>query len=405
MKKLFLILLALSSSILVFSQGVWTPRTSFPDSGYIQGISGFSIGNNGYAGLGQNGNTYFDDFWRFNVSNNSWAKKASFPGRARVEPACFVIGTKAYLVTGSVTNAGTCVNECWEYDTATDTWTQKANFPGSARVYAVGFAIDSLGYVGTGANELGDFTKDFYAYHPTSNTWTRIADCGGIARSADCGFSVNGKGYVCFGQDSNIHYYTDMWEFDPVADTWTQKADYPGPKIYCASGFVVGTNIYVGSGDTAGFGFDPQFWKYNTLTDVWTEVASIPGTGKIQGVAFAVADSGYYGLGADISLHPSNNLNRFYPDTSTGTNEIRAETNISVFPNPLSTSCTILLPTNTKSHVLLALTDMEGRGVETDIASNSSYFILKRNNLSAGVYILSVKYNNEVFHKKLIITN
>ncbi len=228
MKKLLLTFFVLSSSLLGLSQGIWSPRTPLPydTNAMVQGIPGFAIGNYGYAGLGSNSmGKNLTDLWQFDPSTNSWSKKAAFPGSARVAPACFVIGDKAYLVTGSIHNGGSCVTDCWQYDATNNTWTQKANFPGSARTYAVGFAIDSLGYVGTGANELSDFRKDFYAYHPSTDSWTRIADFP-TARDGSCGFGINGKGYVCFGQDSTTFIaYKDMWEYDPIANTWTQKTD------------------------------------------------------------------------------------------------------------------------------------------------------------------------------------
>ena len=254
-KKLLLSLLVLSFSLLAFSQGKWTSRDTLPDSVMFQGISGFSINGYGYMGLGDNVAGKTEDYlWRFDPGTDSWSRKANFPGSARIAPASFVIGDKAYLVTGSVQNAGTCVTECWEYDATNNTWAQKANFPGAARTYAIGFAIDSLGYVGTGARELADFRKDFYAYHPSTNTWIQIADFGGIARSGASAFAVNGKGYVCFGQDSTIKYYGDMWEYDPVANSWTRKANIPGDTLTPhagASGFAICKNIYVGTELTA----------------------------------------------------------------------------------------------------------------------------------------------------------
>src|SRR5580698_474176 len=99
------------------AQGTWTPRDTLPDSAMVQGISGFSINGYGYAGLGENvAGKYETYFWQFDPSTDSWTRKANFPGSARVAPASFVIGDKAYLITGSVKNFGTCVTECWEYD-------------------------------------------------------------------------------------------------------------------------------------------------------------------------------------------------------------------------------------------------------------------------------------------------
>ncbi|HTA28621.1 MAG TPA: kelch repeat-containing protein [Bacteroidia bacterium] len=405
MKKLLLSLFVLSSSPLAFSQGSWTPRTSFPDSGYSQGISGFSIGNYGYAGLGSytGAAISFDDFWQFNASTDSWTRKAPFPGRARVSPASFVIGGKAYVVTGSVTNGGACVNECWEYDTATDAWTQKAPFPGSARVYAVGFAIDSLGYVGTGAYELHDFRKDFYAYHPSTNTWTRVTDFGGIARDADCGFAVNGKGYVCFGQDSILNTYNDIWEYDPILNTWTQKSNNPGSRLVCAVGFSICNNIYVGSGDTTSYLHSDdygKFWKYNTISGIWTEEANTPYPHRILGTAFAIGDTGYYGLGNDSTGLVHTIFDKFYAGDScsnitTGDKDIADVSGLTIYPNPNNGIFTVVCHSSPpagreESHATIEIYNIVGTKVFTKTLRSAHGDNLIRLTQPNGVYLYHI---------------
>ena len=339
MKKIFLTLSILSLSPTAFSQGIWASRDTLPDSAMVQGIPGFSINGYGYAGLGNYNHAIynFDNLWRFDPGTNTWAQMAPFPGQARVAPACFVIGNKAYLVTGSVQNSGTCVTECWEYNASNNTWTQKASFPGSARTYAVGFAIGGKGYIGTGGNEYVDFEHDFYAYDTATDSWARIADFPGIARSCANGFSANGKGYVCFGRDTNYNLFKDMWEYDPVANSWTQKTSCPGSPIYCASGFAICNNIYVGSGvDTVGW--THTFWKYNTITDTWTQEASVPGTTKVQGAAFAINDTGYYGFGVDSMGVVHNIFDRLYAGDScnitAGYTTIADVYEVKLYPNP-----------------------------------------------------------------------
>jgi N-acetylneuraminic acid mutarotase len=410
-KKLLLTLLVLSSSLLAFSQGTWTSRDTLPydTNAMIQGIQGFSIGNYGYAGLGENSvGKNLTDLWQFDPSNNSWAKKASFPGSARVAPASFVIGNAAYLVTGSIRNFGTCVTECWQYNATTDTWAKKANFPGTARTYAVGFAIDSLGYVGTGANELSDFRKDFYAYHPSTDSWTRIADFP-RARDGSCGFGTNGKGYVCFGQDSTHNSYKDMWEYDPVTNTWIQKTDNTYP-LFLANGFVICNNIYIGYGDsTDGIDDTRKFWKYNTVSDTWTQEGNIPGTKRIQGTAFSIGDTGYSGFGCDTIEFPINTFYKFYAGDSCNitTDFINHNTftEISIYPNPIYKECSINLPIGFEGTPLFSLFSMEGVGQKVDICGNNLNYTLKRNSLASGVYILSISYGGSIFYKKLIITN
>jgi N-acetylneuraminic acid mutarotase len=414
MKKLLLSLLvpiAIGISSLAFSQGTWTPRDTLPydTAAMEQGLLGFSIGNYGYAGLGSNSVSNLTAFWRFDPSTNSWSQKAFFPGKARISPADFVIGDKAYIVCGSVKNFGACVNECWEYDATTDSWTQKANFPGTARVYAVGFAIDSLGYVGTGANELMDFRKDFYAYHPSTNTWIRIADLPAIARDADGGFVVNGKGYICGGQDSLYKAVNDLWEYDPVTNIWTQKANYPHP-LMGTNGFAICNNIYVYGDSTDGFDFYREFWKYNTISDTWTQEGNMPGKLRYLSMAFSIADSGYSGFGVDTLGQFPNALYKYYGGdscqiTTNNTKTYNSNQMISVYPNPFTNKCIISFSSTENPTAEFLLFDLAGKAKQIKLEKSENQYILYSKGLQDGMYILQIKINDISFFKKLIITN
>src|SRR5882762_544131 len=94
--------------------------------------------------------------WNVNAQG-TWTKKADFGGLPRVEPACFTIGTKAYMGAGASTAV---YKDFWEYDPAGNVWTQKADFPGAARSRATAFSIGSLGYVGTGVSSSTTFYND-----------------------------------------------------------------------------------------------------------------------------------------------------------------------------------------------------------------------------------------------------
>jgi N-acetylneuraminic acid mutarotase len=388
------------------AQGTWTSRDTLPHdtNAMYQGIPGFSIGSYGYAGIGEHSGPYIklDDFWQFNPSNNSWAKKASFPGMARVAPACFVICDKAYLVTGSVSNGRACVTECWEYDATNNTWTQKANFPGSARTYAVGFAINGKGFVGTGANELSDFRKDFYRYNPDSNTWTRVADFGGIARSGACGFSVNGKGYVCFGQDSTIKFYKDIWQYDPGTNTWSQKSDYPSEGILSPSGFVICNNIYVGIADSEGTDLDRRFWKYNTIINTWSQETNFSGNTTFAGTSFAINDTGYYGFGDDSIFTTKNKFYKFFAgDTCMNTDtckigegywEISNDRSINIYPNPANTILNLNFKGQQTGLATLIIMDITGREISTyKLSINNHQITTNVSFLSSGMYFINIK--------------
>ncbi len=416
-KALFIFSVFHFSFFTLSAQSKWSPRANLPDSARGYGV-GFSIGNYGYAGLGgklMGKWKFFTDFWQFNPSNNSWTRKADFPGRARICPTTFVIGNCAYVVCGAENNSGNDLQtECWQYNSITDKWAQKKNFPGLSRYSAVGFAIGNKGYMGTGYDTLfNNVLKDFWEYDTIADTWTRKNDFGGIARYAASGFAVGGNGYICFGADSDgaFNYITanDMWKYDTTTDSWTQKSSNLTDSLATASGFVIGNNIYVGTGESyfpvRGF---TSFWQYNTITDTWTQEANFIGGKRCVCSAFAVGDTGYLGLGIyDTSFIGTTTMYKFLADSTTGINELQAyATYINVYPNPFSENCIIFIADN-YSYVpqSLKLYDIEGREIEMTIKKMGSNYSLKRDNLPDGTYILSIEFNDQIIHKKLIITN
>lgn len=416
MKKTLLTLLVLSSSVLVFSQGSWSPRAPLPDSARGYGV-GFSIGKYGYVGLGGSelsGNNwkYFTNFWQFNPSTNSWTRKAAFPGKARICPATFVIGNYAYVVTGGQQNASNnFVRECWQYNSVTDKWIQKHDFPGLTRCWAVGFAIGKNGYIGTGYDTLRyNVLRDFWEYDTATDTWTQKHDFGGAARYCASGFAVEGKGYICFGLDStNSIAARDMWEYDTATDSWTQKSNNPTDSMGFTNGFVIGNDIYVGTGQAQNFKIYSDFWKYNTINDTWTQQKNFLGGYAAECSAFAIDDTGYMGLGIleDNTLRGSNTFFRFKPEDSlTGILRIFSDAEVHVFPNPFGSSCLISLPNITNnSPIEFTLYNVSGQKEDANISCYYPNYILNRGKLPAGMYFLSVKGNNQVFYKKLLIIN
>jgi N-acetylneuraminic acid mutarotase len=155
------------------SSDTWTQKTNFGGPGRILAV-GFSIGTEGYIGTGVSDNSnyseYYDnDFWEYDPSFDTWTQKANFGGGTRSDAVGFSIGTKGYISTGCTWLGGQYMsyyNDFWEYDPSLDTWTQKANFGGGIRLDAVGFSIGAKGYLGTGEDASG-YRNDFWEYTPT----------------------------------------------------------------------------------------------------------------------------------------------------------------------------------------------------------------------------------------------
>ena len=98
-------------------------------------------------------------------------KKANFPGEGRQDAVGFSIGNNGYIGIGRafIDNSGYAVHyqDFWEYNPVSNTWEQKTDFDGEARHGAVGFSIGNKGYIGTGIiPNVADSPKDFWELTP-----------------------------------------------------------------------------------------------------------------------------------------------------------------------------------------------------------------------------------------------
>ncbi|CAN5756642.1 hypothetical protein BH11BAC4_BH11BAC4_01340 [soil metagenome] len=277
------------------SGNVWIQKQSLGFTFERGNAVGFSIGNKGYIGTGDDGTLKRKDFWEYDPALNSWTQKADFGGTARNGAVGFSIGTKGYVGTGNEGNLNR--KDFWEYDPALNTWTQKTDFDGTERTNAVGFSIGTKGYIGTGINSVTHF-KDFWEFDPSTDAWTQKTDFGGTARLWAVGFSINTKGYIGTGEESVTVTNKDFWEYDPVSNTWTQKTNFGGTARRMAVGFGIGTKGYIGTGVNNVFGgFKKDFWEYDPGLNIWTQKADFSGTARNAAVGFSIGTKGYIGTG------------------------------------------------------------------------------------------------------------
>lgn len=272
----------------------WIQKTDVGGTARSSSV-GFSIGDKGYIGTGNQGFTYFKDFWEYDPVANVWSQKSNFGGVARNLATGFSIGFKGYIGTGSdgVQNLA----DFWEYDPIANTWVRKADVP-SARFDATAFAIGNKGYLGMGQMyKAGVYTSfaDCWEYDPVQDTWTGKADFGGGPRNAQSSFVIGSKGYVGIGYNNGD--YKDFWEYDPAIDVWTRKADVGGVVRRHAAGFAIGNKGYIGFGDNDYGQFNNDMWEYDPVTDKWIEAATFPGGERSVLVGFAIGSKGYVGTG------------------------------------------------------------------------------------------------------------
>ena len=262
---------------------IWTKKADFGGTARSD-VVGFSIGNKGYAGTGlyynysNSSSTYYKDFWEYDPAKDIWIQKADFGGAARYRAAGFSIGNNGYIGVGKNSSNQT---DFWQYDPDTNAWTKKADFGGGSRVDPAVFVIGYRGYVGTGIAGLATYTKDFWEYEPadmpanTSVTMTfegltngeEVRDYynGGYGYDRSTGLPKSGPGPnygVTFpegrvGAGENISYETTgIWRGEPTPHTAIGFDAYAWMNV--ESGFTGSFSFYYGNpnGDSKIYIYD-----------------------------------------------------------------------------------------------------------------------------------------------------
>jgi len=277
------------------SFSIWFPWRRMKDfmNGY-NGLTGFSIGEKAYLGLGSG----ITDFWEFNPASEGFTRKSDFPEIINAYPESFTINNRGYVIFSNGQNhyPGTStITQLWEYDPTKDRWTRKADFPGVNRNSAVAFSIGSKGYFVSGRynDSQGSlhYPKDFWEYDPSSDSWTQKKDFPGADMAMAFGFSIGNSGYVVTGWSEK-----KLYRYDQDNNTWTYIGEYPGKGYINVNGFVINNKCYLGlGGDNSGYSVS-DFWEFDPGENSWKKMHSCP-VGMDASLAFPINNKGYIGIG------------------------------------------------------------------------------------------------------------
>lgn len=393
MKKILLLISTLFLTGMGFSQ--WVQKENFPGI-ERSGAIGFSIGSNGYFGLGRYSlipYVYYTDFWEYKPADNTWTQRADFPALGRMSTVGFSIGSKGYVCGGIGGQPGNLVwySDLWEYDHVNDTWTQKADFPGTVRSGAVGFSIGLKGYLGTGTA-----SNDFWEYNPENDTWTQKADFPGEPRDFAVGFSNGNKGFIGTGEKAITQdFLKDFWEYDPNSNSWSQKADFGGGVRSLAVGFSIDTKGYIGTGKNNMYIYN-DLWQYDDTLNSWTQEQDFPGIERIMAVGFSCGTHGYIVSGQDYLTRMLKDVYEFN-SLFTGKDEIELKDQIFIYPNPANEFVELVTSKNGEIEILTLNCQ-----VIKKFQIKDSKTIIDLRDLPSGFYIIKVKTDQGIEIKKLI---
>ncbi|HMI05435.1 MAG TPA: hypothetical protein VK541_23305 [Pedobacter sp.] len=241
-----------------------------------------------------------------------WKEAAPFPKEGRILATAFVIGTRAYVTTGSTKYSGKYFRDLWEYDSMTDKWSQKADFPGATRYMSISFVLDGKGYVGGGIiSQPYDCARDLYEYSPETNIWKKMADplrpddiCYGTA------MTYRGKGFILSEREGRSTVV-----YNSLANSWTRRGSV-NAGIITRNGcsFVMNDKIYYGLGTAqipwsgSGSFVSSSLFSYDYDSDTWSqESQSVPSDEQTTSTnAFVYGDEAYISFGDAGNLYAYN---------------------------------------------------------------------------------------------------
>ena len=224
----------------------WIQKASLPAAGRNHPAM-IAVGDKIYMGCGSNNTGNLGDWWEYDITSNVWTQKTDLPGNDRHHPFYFNIGNYAYVGFGhgSVPGPGSnpsassyIYNDFYKYNPSNDTWTQMSNFPSEARVAGTQFSFDGKGYVLSGdGDDHGPLDEgEFWQYNPSNDSWTQLPSHPGDAIWAPGCFVIDCNIYFLLGENVNTFpgsYPTNVYTYklsnacgctDPLALNYSSVA-------------------------------------------------------------------------------------------------------------------------------------------------------------------------------------
>jgi hypothetical protein len=383
LKKIFTLSMLSIAVTRIFAQ-LWSPEQNLSAPVNHQQVS-FTIGSVSYVYTGQASGNFF----AYNPSANSWSAMADFPAGARTGSTGFSIGSNGYLGLGK---NGSAMNDFYSYNPSGNTWTAVANYPDS--IYnAGGFNIGNYGYVAGGIISGQTLYSDScYQYDPAGNTWTAMANMP-VQWAAPFCCSTATNGYVCFGytrNDASLSYSNELYAFDPVGNTWAWENSCPttfgNPELnFTPQGFVIGGTIYIADEDSNTMRI------FNPTGNSWSQASLFPLNAASQG-GFVNAGNDFFAFTNDgYGYLNGNGAFGFYfwqynPSLNFTLNSVSPDTFCTGEPISFTFSSNVTFASDNRFYLSFSFEDGEYLGIPPTASDSVSGF-------SAGTYTVHVPYD------------
>jgi len=196
------------------------------------------------------------DFWRFDITANSWAAMAAAPGTVSRGGALVSNGTYIYALRGNTT-------DFWRYDPVANSWSVMASTPSAVAAGAGMAHINGAIYA-----FKGGFTNTFWKYTIATNTWSVLANA---PATVAWGGALTTDGTNVFGLRGNLT--TTFWKYTVATDTWSALAALPNAADAGASLSFDGVAVYAMRGGSFN-----NTYKYTIASNTWAGLSNTPNT-------------------------------------------------------------------------------------------------------------------------------
>ncbi len=252
------------------------------------------------------------------IHAQSWQQVDSFPLLARDNGVSFVIGNKAYCLTGMQINA-TCSRDGAVYDGGTETWSAISSMPpGTEREYVTAFSHNGFGYLFGALDCSSTCYTDLWRYDTLNDSWQMMNPIPAAGRMGCSCFVLNGKAYICGGRTTGLVILNEVWEYDIANNSWTQKNNLPFPGVWRGNGFSIDTTGYLCYGIMNTLSFPHAIYQYNRQADSWSVVSNLYLPGRTYAECAVVGQQAcLYGGVDSAGGAPKNDLLVFDPLSQT----------------------------------------------------------------------------------------
>ncbi|MBI2913562.1 MAG: hypothetical protein HYY03_06545 [Chloroflexi bacterium] len=228
--------------------------------------------------FGGRGADTLSDLWSYDPATNAWSEVASTDGPpARFGHNTYLDSARGRLIVFGGQNGASFFNDLWAFDVAAGGWSQlAAGETVPAPRYGAGGAPDGAGrlLVTHGFTNAGRF-DDTWGYDPAQSAWTDLSPQGQrpvercLMRAAWDGAA--NRLLIFGGQTNATPFLGDLWELrDGV---WKELVAEPKPsprKFYAMAFDGQGGRLLLLGGDTAD-GSLSDLWFFDSGANSWSE--------------------------------------------------------------------------------------------------------------------------------------